>query len=74
MARMFAFRWIISALSLAISIALIARGDVAIGVLLGVLAVARMAMFVSMQQRRQRFRDGRPRGGRWERGDPHDGP
>jgi len=74
MARMFAFRWIISALSLAISIALIARGDVAIGVLLGVLAVARMAMFVSMQQRRQRFRDGRPQGGRWERGHPHDGP
>jgi hypothetical protein len=74
MAAVFALRWIISALSLAISIALIARGDVVIGVLLGALAVARMTMFVRIQQRRGRFRDGRRDGGPWPSGRWHDGP
>jgi hypothetical protein len=76
---MLGIRWILVGLSLALSIALIARGDVLIGGLLGALAVARMAMFLRIQQRREQFRrqrgqggrrgqNGRPPRGRWQDG------
>jgi uncharacterized membrane protein len=61
-------RWVLVGLSLAFSIALIARGDVLIGGLLGALAVVRMVMFVRIQQRREEFRRRRDQGGRWEDG------
>ena len=61
-------RWILVGLSLALSIALIARGDVLIGGLLGALAVVRMVMFVRIQQRREEFRRRRDQGGRWQDG------
>jgi hypothetical protein len=72
-ALMFAMRWVLIGLSLALSIALIARGDVLIGGLLAALAVGRMAVFMRMQQRREQFRarrgpNGRPRRGRWQDG------
>ena len=61
MNSMFAMRWVIVALSLALAIVLIARGNVVVGVLLGALAVSRMVMFVMMRQRRERFRQRRAR-------------
>jgi hypothetical protein len=68
MASMFAMRWVLVALSLVLSIVLIARGDVVIGVVLGVMALVRMAMFARMQQRREQFRERRRRGGPWRNG------
>jgi hypothetical protein len=68
MVSMFAIRWVLAALSLALSIVLIARGDVLIGVILGVLALGRMAMFMRMQQRREEFRQRRRQGGPWRNG------
>ena len=81
---MLGIRWVLVGLSLALSIALIARGDVLVGGLLGALAVVRMVMFSRMQQRRDQFRarreqNGRPRrgrgqGGRGQGGRWQDGP
>jgi hypothetical protein len=65
---MLAMRWALAAVSLALSILLISRGDVLIGGLLGVLAVGRMVMFTRMQQRRAQFRDRRQHGGPWRNG------
>ena len=53
---MLGIRWVLVGVSLTLSIALIARGDVLIGGLLGVLAVVRMVMFVRIPQRRDEFR------------------
>jgi hypothetical protein len=68
MVSMLAMRWVLVALSLALSIALIARGNVLIGGLLGVLALGRMMMFMRMQQRRAQFRERRRQGPPWRNG------
>lgn len=65
---MFAMRWVLVALSLVLSIVLIARGDVVIGVVLGAMALVRLAMFARMQQRREQFRERRRQGGPWRNG------
>jgi hypothetical protein len=56
MTSMLVTRGIIVVLSLALAIALIARGNVLIGVLIGALAVTRLVMFVRLGRRRERFR------------------
>lgn len=49
-------RWIVLALTAALAIALVLRGNVVIGVLLGALAVMRAVMFTKMNRRREEFR------------------
>jgi Flp pilus assembly protein TadB len=49
-------RWIIVALSAALAIALIARGNLILGVIIGALAVSRAALLIRMQSRRRQFR------------------
>lgn len=50
------FRWVLTALGLALCIALIARGDVLIGVLFGAFTIVRTAMFLAWRRRiRERF-------------------
>jgi hypothetical protein len=49
-------RWIVVALSAALSIALIARGNLILGVIIGALALSRAALLIGMQRRRRRFR------------------
>ncbi len=50
------FRWVLSALGIALSIALIVRGDVLIGILFAAFIIARTAMFVAWRRRiRERF-------------------
>ena len=49
-------RWIIVALSAALSVALIAHGNVIVGVLIGALALSRVALLVRMGSRRRQFR------------------
>ena len=51
------FRWILTALGLALCIALIARGEVLIGILFGAFTIARTAMFLAW---RRRIRDRHP--------------
>ena len=45
------FRWILSALALVLCVALIARGDVLIGVLFGAFTIVRTAMFITWRRR-----------------------
>ncbi len=54
-------RVVILALGAALAIALIARGDVLIGGLIGALVIARTILFVQMRHRRRELRR------RWER-------
>jgi len=56
MASIRVIRWIIVALSAALAIALVARGNVIIGVIIGALAVSRAALLIRLQGRRRRFR------------------
>jgi energy-converting hydrogenase Eha subunit G len=56
MTSMWVMRWVIVALSAALAVVLIARGNVLIGVLVGALAVTRMVFFVRLQRRRDQFR------------------
>ena len=68
-------RWIMVALSAAIALFLIARGNVVIGVLLGALAVMRASLLIRLGNRREQFRQraasNRP-GPRWQsRRDTH---
>ena len=49
-------RWILVALTAALAVVLIMRGNVVIGVLLGAMAVTRSVMFVTMRHRREQFR------------------
>jgi energy-converting hydrogenase Eha subunit G len=57
-------RWMILGLSAALSIALIVRGNVLIGGLIGALVVARSVLFVRVHRRREELR--RRFGRRWE--------
>ena len=56
MASIRVIRWIIVALSAALAIALVARGNVIIGVIIGALAVSRALLLVRLQSRRRRLR------------------
>lgn len=56
MGSTFVIRWILVALTAAIALALILRGNVVIGALLGVIAVARALLFVRVRRRREEFR------------------
>jgi hypothetical protein len=56
MTSMWVIRWVLVALSAALAIALIARGNVLIGVLVGALALTRMVFFVRLHRRRDQFR------------------
>lgn len=56
MGSMRVIRWIIVALSAALSVALIAHGNLILGVIIGALAVSRATLLVGMQRRRRRFR------------------
>jgi Flp pilus assembly protein TadB len=58
-------RWIIVGLSAALAVALIARGNVIIGVLIGALAVSRALLLMRIQRRRRRFRRRRLLQDRW---------
>jgi hypothetical protein len=49
-------RWIIVALSAALSVALIAHGNLIVGVIIGALALSRAALLIGLQRRRRRFR------------------
>ncbi len=49
-------RWIIVGLSAALAVALIVRGNVIIGVLIGALALSRAALLLRIGARRRRFR------------------
>ena len=49
-------RWIIVALSAALSVALIAHGNLILGVIVGALAVSRAALLIGLQTRRRGFR------------------
>jgi hypothetical protein len=52
----FVFRGILVALTAAVALALILRGNVVIGALLGAMAVTRALLFVRMRRRRDEFR------------------
>jgi hypothetical protein len=56
MTSMWGIRWVLVALSAALAIALIARGNVLIGLLVGALALTRMVYFVRLHNRRDQFR------------------
>jgi hypothetical protein len=56
-------RWILVALTAVLAVVLLVRGDVVIGVIVGALAGTRMALFVQLRQRRDRFRQRRQQGG-----------
>jgi hypothetical protein len=56
MTSMLVIRWVMVALTAVLAALLIARGNVVIGVVLGALAVTRVALLVGMQRRRERFR------------------
>ena len=58
-------RVVIVAIALVLGIALIARGDVVIGMLVCGLAFARIALFFTIMRRRREFRE--RFGRRWER-------
>ena len=58
-------RVFVVALGLLLAGVLIARGNVVIGVIVGVLALARLALFVTVLRRRKVFRNRFP--GRWDR-------
>ncbi len=57
MRSMTMFRWILVALSGALAVFLIARGNVVIGVLLGAMALTRALLFTRMHHRREMFRE-----------------
>jgi hypothetical protein len=59
MPSMFVIRWIMVALTTVLAVLLITRGNVVIGVVLGALTLARVALLVRLQQRRARFRQRR---------------
>jgi hypothetical protein len=59
MPSMFVIRWIMVALTGVLAVLLIMRGNVVIGVVLGALALTRIALLVRLQQRRERFRQRR---------------
>ena len=50
------FRWILVALTAAIAFALILRGNVVIGGLLGLVAITRAVLFTRVRRRREEFR------------------
>jgi hypothetical protein len=54
-------RLLVVALSVALAVALIARGNVLIGVIIGALALSRLALFVMVRRRRKAFARRRPR-------------
>lgn len=56
MKSMLFIRWIMVGITFVLVALLIERGNVVIGVVLGLLAVARVALLVRMQQRREQFR------------------
>ena len=56
MPSIFVIRWIMVALTAVLAVLLIARGNIVIGVVLGALALTRVALLVRLQQRRERFR------------------
>lgn len=64
----FILRLVITAIALTLGIVLIARGNVLIGGLICVLAVARLTMFVSMRKRRREFRERFPHQGNQDQG------
>ena len=49
-------RWILVALSAALAAFLVARGNVVIGALIGVMAVTRAVLLVGLRRRREEFR------------------
>jgi MFS superfamily sulfate permease-like transporter len=57
MQSMWVFRWILLALSAVLAAFLIVRGNVVIGVIVGVMALTRAVFFVKMQHRREQFRE-----------------
>jgi len=53
---MWIFRWVLTAIGLGLSIALIARGSVLIGILVAAFTIVRTAMFIVWRRRvRERF-------------------
>jgi hypothetical protein len=52
MSSIWALRWVMIALNAALAIALMVRGNVVIGVLIGALAVTRAVMFITLRRRR----------------------
>jgi hypothetical protein len=56
MNSMWVIRWVLVALTAALSIALIVRGNLLIGFLVGALAITRAVLVVSARRRRQDFR------------------
>jgi uncharacterized membrane protein len=56
-------RYLLVTLSVVLAVALIVRGDLVIGVIVGALAVSRMVLFVQLRHRRDRFRQRRPQDG-----------
>jgi len=61
------WRYVILALAAALSVALIMRGNLLIGGLIGALVIARAILIVKVRQRRQELR--RRFGQRWEQRD-----
>lgn len=59
MTSMFAIRWIMVTLTAVLAVLLIARGNVVIGVVVGALTLARIALLVRLHQRRERLRERR---------------
>jgi hypothetical protein len=56
MKSMSILRWILIALSGVLAAFLVLRGNVVIGVLIGVMALTRAVLLVKMQHRREQFR------------------
>jgi len=59
MNSLWAMRWVLVGLGLLLAVVLIATGSVLIGVIVGALAVTRLAMVLSWQRRRRQWRGGR---------------
>jgi hypothetical protein len=57
-------RLLVVALGVALAVALIARGNVLIGIIIGALALSRLALIVMVRRRRKAFARRRPR--RWD--------
>ena len=69
MSSMLMTRWLLVALSAALAVVLLTRGDVLIGGIIAVMVVARIVMIVQVRRRRERFRQRiEARRGRWRGG------
>ena len=55
MTSMYAIRWIMVTLTALLAVLLVARGHVVIGVVVGALTLARIALLVRLHQRREQF-------------------